>query len=71
MQLASILCNGRTWVKSALGEFAAISGCPIFIAWEPFSETDIFVCVSRIPDSIKQIEITGINPTSDSPFRIL
>ena len=52
LHLAPILCNGKTWVKNDLVSF--------LISLKPFSETDIVVCASGIPDHIKKM--TGINP---------
>ena len=55
LQLVPILCNGRTEVKEHC-IFPAVSEFPILnylIALEPFSERDIFVCVSGIPDCIR------------------
>ena len=48
--------------KRALCMFAAVFEFPIFIAWEPFSETDIFVCASRIPDSINILKLWASIP---------
>ena len=54
VQLTSTLCVGQTWVKCV---FAAAFEFPIVIAWEPFSETNIFVCASGKPDIIKVLKI--------------
>ena len=42
--------------------FAVVFEFPIFIAWEPFSETNIFVCVFGIPDSIKIVKLQASIP---------
>ena len=46
--------------------FAAVSEFLIFIAWEPFWETYIFVCVSGIPQ-YQHFDTTSIIPRSHSP----
>ena len=52
VQLAPIPCNGQTWGKRARSLLLWI-----FIPRKPFSKTDIFVCVSGIPDSIRHAQI--------------
>ena len=56
------LCNGQKWVKRALSEFAAVSDFPVFIALEAFSEINVFVCVSGIPDSINILKLQASCP---------
>ena len=48
--------------KRALGTFAPVLAFLIFITWEPFSETDIFVCASGIPDRIKILKLQASQP---------
>ena len=58
VQLAPILCNRWTGIT---GHYVFLLLC-ILIAWEPFSETDMFVCPSGIPDSIKSLKLRATIP---------